>query len=125
VVGHDCNTGYYAFAHETGHNMGSHHDPASATGETVYPYAHGYLAPDGAFATIMAYWTACAVPNGCPPVNRWSNPLGTYAAQLTGVENVADNARSLNNTAAFVAGFRGSIFVRHVFLPVALQNSDF
>ena len=109
VVGWRCATGYYSFAHEMGHNMGSHHDRANASGPGAYDYSHGYQAPDEAFRTIMAY----NCPGECPRVNYWSNPAVSYGGQPTGVVHTApdsaDNRRSLNNTAYTVANFRSAI----------------
>ena len=108
VVSSDCATGYYSFAHEMGHNMGSHHDRANASGPGAYSYSYGYQAPNKAFRTIMAY----DCPGGCTRVNYWSNPNISYAGQPTGIVqtavNSADNHMSLNNTAFTVANFRSS-----------------
>jgi len=105
----DCATGYYSFAHEMGHNMGSHHDHANAGGATIYPYSYGYQSPSKAFRTIMAY--DCA-GTSCPRKNYWSNPGLRWVAtdELMGVSGTgstaADNHLSLNNTAYTVANFR-------------------
>src|SRR5262249_24350025 len=71
LVSRVCAAGNYSFAHELGHNMGSHHDRANADGLGAYPYSFGYQAPDKAFRTIMAY--NCG-GDGCPRGNHWSNP---------------------------------------------------
>src|SRR5688572_1987452 len=42
VVAQSCATGYYSFAHELGHNMGSRHDTYVDTNNTPYPYSHGF-----------------------------------------------------------------------------------
>ncbi|MCU0286315.1 MAG: M12 family metallo-peptidase, partial [Acidobacteria bacterium] len=106
LVSIDCATGYYSFAHELGHNMGSHHDRANAGSEGAYSYSYGYQAPDESFRTIMAY----DCPTGCPRVNYWSNPDKTYGGQPMGVvytaPDAADNRRSLNNTLSTVRNFR-------------------
>ena len=110
VVSRVCATGYYSFAHETGHNMGAHHDRASAGGGTaMYSYSYGYQAPDSSFRTIMAY--NCT--SGCPRINNWSNPEVLYNGKPTGVSstasNSADNRLTLNNTASIVTNFRASM----------------
>jgi peptidyl-Asp metalloendopeptidase len=109
VVSRICAAGNYTFAHELGHNMGSHHDRANASGPAAYPYSYGYQAPDTAFRTIMAYNCEGL---GCPRVNYWSNPEVFFGGQPMGVEhtlpNAADNRRSLNNTAFTVANWRNS-----------------
>lgn len=108
VVKRSCATGYYSFAHEIGHNMGSHHDRANASSPPYYDYAYGYQAPNEAFRTIMAY----NCDNGCTRVNYWSNPNKYYGGQPMGKPagdpNAADNHRSLNNNAYIVANFRVS-----------------
>ena len=109
LVSRICAAGNYSFAHELGHNMGSHHDRANASGPAAFPYSYGYQAPDNAFRTIMAY--NCG-GTGCPRVNYWSNPEVLFNGQPMGVDqtlpNSADNRRSLNNTAFTVANWRDS-----------------
>ncbi len=103
-----CASSNYSYAHEVGHNLGSQHDHANASGPAgAYPYSYGYQAPNGAFRTIMAYRDGC--PAGCPRINYWSNPNISYAGQPTGVSNWADNRRSINDTAYTVANFRQSL----------------
>jgi Metallo-peptidase family M12 len=109
LVSRPCAAGNYTFAHELGHNMGSHHDRANASGPAAFPYSYGYQAPDAAFRTIMAYNCEGL---GCPRVNYWSNPEVFFGGQPMGVEHTlpdaADNRRSLNNTAFTVANWRNS-----------------
>ncbi|HSM24609.1 MAG TPA: M12 family metallo-peptidase [Anaerolineaceae bacterium] len=110
VVSRNCATGYYSFAHETGHNMGAHHDRATAGGSTaMYSYSYGYQAPDSSFRTIMAY--NCG-GSSCPRINNWSNPNVLYNGKPTGVSstapNSADNRLTLNNTAPIVSNFRSA-----------------
>ncbi|HZU87526.1 MAG TPA: M12 family metallo-peptidase [Anaerolineaceae bacterium] len=107
LVANDCATGYYSFAHETGHVMGSQHDRANAGGaQGTYAYSYGYQDPNRAFRTIMAY--NCV--GNCPRVNYWSNPNLTYNGSPMGIPagqaQAADNHLSLNNTAIYVANFR-------------------
>jgi hypothetical protein len=109
LVSQNCATGYYSFAHETGHNMGAHHDRATAGSSTaMYSYSYGYQAPDFSFRTIMAY--NCT--SYCPRINNWSNPDVLINGKPTGVvstaPNSADNRLTLNNTAPIVANFRSS-----------------
>jgi len=118
LVSRACTTGYYSFAHETGHNMGAHHDRLNTGGGTaMYSYSYGYQAPDSSFRTIMSY--NCAA--GCPRVNNWSNPEVLYNGKPTGVistaSNSADNRLTLNNTAPIVSNFRVTKVV-----PVAPTN---
>ena len=104
VTAWDCAVGNRSFAHELGHNMGLHHDPANAGGQGAYSYAYGYQDPDN-FRTVMAY--ACA-GGTCPRVGRFSNPNSTYNGRVTGTAN-QNNVLALNNTAFWVANFRQAI----------------
>lgn len=103
-----CATGYYSFAHEMGHNMGSAHDRANAGVTGVYNYSYGYQDPLQQFRTIMAY----DCPLGCPRLNYWSNPgISMYGRPMGVVYTdplAADNHMSLNNTAYTVSNFRPS-----------------
>jgi len=93
----------YALAHEVGHNLGSVHDRANATINGAYSYSYGYDVP-GVFGTIMSY-------EG-PVIGYFSNPDITYNGYSIGVpegqSDSADNAKSMRNTIATVAGFRDS-----------------
>ncbi|HPH96621.1 MAG TPA: fibronectin type III domain-containing protein [Anaerolineaceae bacterium] len=109
VVRHDCMTGFFSLSHEAGHNMGSHHDRASAgSGFGAFPYSYGYQDPGRTFRTIMAY--PCPGLSGCPRINRWSNPNVLYNGLPTGISETAPdsayNALSLNNAATVCANFR-------------------
>ncbi len=103
VVSHACATGYYSFAHEIGHNQGAHHDLANAGGATtIYPYAHGYQAPNSAFRTVMAY----NCPGGCTRIQHFANPNVLYNGLPTGEPTYAADAIAIDQTAATVAAFR-------------------
>jgi len=107
VVAQSCATGYYSFAHELGHNMGSRHDTFVDQNNTPYPYSHGFAYPSANWRTIMAYNSACsAAGTNCMRLQYWSNPEVSYGGVAMGNTNTADNHRSLNNTAATVAAFR-------------------
>lgn len=113
MVARACVAGpQYSFAHEMGHNMGSNHDHANASGATIYPYSYGYQAPSKVFRTMMAY--PCSGTT-CPRINYWSNPGLQWVAtgELLGVAGsgptAADNRSSLNNTAYTVANFRQAV----------------
>lgn len=102
----------HTLAHEIGHNQGNKHDRANATGSGAYPYSYGFrrCVSDGTgFRTVMSY--SCS---GASRVAWFSNPNAYYNGYSTGIAyetdptNSADNARSMNNTAAIVASFRGS-----------------
>jgi hypothetical protein len=105
VTYYSCATGYYSFAHELGHNKGSHHDPVAAGGSAaLYDYSYGYQDPAGQFRTVMAY----NCPGGCTRYQYFSNPNVTFQStgKPTGVVDQTDNARSLNQAAPIAAAWR-------------------
>ncbi len=102
----------HSLAHEVGHNMGNRHDRESTTDTGAYPYSYGFrrCVSDGTgFRTVMSY--SCT---GGKRVAWFSNPSVLYNGYATGIayesspSKAADNARSMNNTAATVAGFRAT-----------------
>ena len=109
-------------AHEMGHNMGSQHDVATARGDDGvlgsdeygrYPYSFGYKTTPatGDFFTVMAYGDSGQTPN-----RIFSNPRVTICGpapggRACGLENEADNARSLGQTAPSIAAFRAAVVV--------------
>ncbi|HEV7121903.1 MAG TPA: FG-GAP-like repeat-containing protein [Rhodanobacter sp.] len=110
VVSDGSNGGYYCldttFAHELGHNMGDAHDRANATETGAYTYSYGYVNRlANGFSTIMAYGSATDTP-----LSVFSNPnISTCQNTPCGVpdssSSSADNAHSMNNTAALIAQF--------------------
>lgn len=88
----------YSFMHELGHNMGARHDLQQTSGNQPYPYAHGYV--EGFLVSIMAYAQASCPGLSCKRMMNFSNPVETFGDRAT-----ADNARTLNKTAATVAVF--------------------
>jgi hypothetical protein len=124
VVSDGSNGGYYCldttFAHELGHNMGDAHDRAHATtGSGAYTYSYGYLGNGtNGFSTIMAYGT-----DSDTPLAVFSNPdISSCQNTPCGVADTApdsaDNAHSMNNTAALIAQFEPTV----VNAPVALTR---
>ncbi len=109
VANRSLATGNYTFAHELGHIMGAHHDRNNAGGSGAYSYSYGYQDPSKNWRTILAY--GCT--GGCARIPHFSNPSVKYNVTPTGrpisATDSADNARTLNNTAATVANFRKSI----------------
>jgi hypothetical protein len=96
------------FAHELGHNMGSHHDIDTAGGDYgAYPYSRGYrqtLSATTGFATVMAYSDGPQTQ-----LNRFSNPaVAGCMNRPCGESGSSDNARTLGATAATVAAFRSA-----------------
>jgi len=91
-------------AHELGHNQGDAHDRDSAGVAGSYDYSYGYrLCQTGGFRTVMSY--DCT---GGVRVSQFSNPNVLFNGEYTGT-STEDNARSMNNTKAIVASFRGSM----------------
>lgn len=117
-------------AHELAHNMGSAHDRATSTytdennngpcGNTTtpclhygrYPYSFGQKTgvTGGDFFTVMAYGDS-----GQNEYRVFSNPRITVCMSWPcGIENEADNARSLTQTSPVIAAFRGRIVPLHM-----------
>ena len=104
VTVRSCAVGNLSFAHELGHNMGSHHNPENGSNPT-YPYGFGHYV-NGNYRTVMSYVDPC--PAGCTRRPYFSNPSVIFNGFPTGIENARDNARSINNTADWIAGYRYS-----------------
>jgi hypothetical protein len=105
VVLWSCANANLTFAHETGHNMGLHHDRANASGSPAFSYAYGYAVP-GIARDVMAY--ACTTST-CPRRAIFSTPLYNFPSTNTAAGTATeDNARALNNTSLAVANFRQS-----------------
>lgn len=104
VTARTCAVGNLSFAHELGHNMGSQHNPENGSGPT-YPYGFGHYV-NGSYRTVMSYVDPCT--NGCTRVAYFSNPNVIYNGAPTGIINARDNARSIDNTADWIAGYRYS-----------------
>ena len=106
-------TSLYIFGHETGHNMGAHHDHYAASEDGAYNYSHGYVYLPVRWRTIMAYNQECR-DNGfsCTRLPHWSNPdvniVGVPTGVPAGQTDPSDNRLTLNNTAYTVANFRVS-----------------
>lgn len=102
VTARGCAVGNLSYAHEHGHNMGLHHDPANGSGSS-YPYAYGHFV-DGNYRTVLSYSTECT--QGCTRRPYFSNPNVVFQGAATGIADQRDNARAGNQTAAIVAAFR-------------------
>lgn len=110
VVSDGSNGGYYCldttFAHELGHNMGDAHDRANANEPGAYSYSYGYLGNGtNGFSTIMAYGTATDTPLAIFSNPNISTCQNTPCGVADSASNSADNAHSMNNTAALIAQF--------------------
>lgn len=103
-------------AHELGHNMGSAHDRDASDGDDnvlqsneygAFDYSFGYKtdANNGNFYTVMAYGDS-----GQTRHRVFSNPRVTQCGGVPcGTEGVADNARSIAQVIATIAGFRAAV----------------
>jgi len=124
------------FDHELGHNLGCNHDAGNVVGGSAYPYSRGwrFTAMGKQYKTIMSYDPGMWVP-------YYSSPLVNFMGVATGTAT-ADNARTLNDTAPMVAGFRptssvnalpdvavgipidGTVYTTPVSVAVAVSASD-
>ncbi|MBN8549014.1 MAG: hypothetical protein J0M12_06845 [Deltaproteobacteria bacterium] len=111
-----CATGNYSLAHELGHNMGANHDVTNAGGQSAYSYSYGYQftgSNNGKYRTVMAYASG---QSGEVRIPYFSNPDVQYQGVATGTSS-ANNALTLNNTAAIVAAFRSESELSPEFPP--------
>ena len=125
VMTRSCSADNLTFPHELGHNMGARHDcAADNTINSPFVFNHGFGVANPAdgsglsWRTVMA--TAATACGGVGPCNRvpfWSNPNINFSPTNAAATNPmgnnagvcqADNAQTLNNTAATVANFRCS-----------------
>jgi hypothetical protein len=104
----------YSFAHEIGHLQGATHEVDGVL-PAFRPYGHGFQHNSGRtrWRTIMAY----DCPGHCQRLQYWSNPRIMHNGMPMGTDDVNDNARILNETAATVAAFRSRAKGRQPILP--------
>lgn len=98
VTARSCILGNYTFAHELGHNFGSHHAPEDGAGGAWKPYGYGYKDVAAGFRTVMAYSPGTRVLN-------FSSPAILHAGRVTGTSG-QNNALSLSESFLVVEGFR-------------------
>lgn len=103
VTAQGCAVGNRTFAHEVGHNLGAHHDPANADGSGPKPFNRGYVSATLDWRTMMSYSSACS---GCVRLPYFSNPKLTHNGQPMGTANVSNNAHVLNFMSKGIAGYR-------------------
>ena len=105
VVQRQFVSGIHSLLHEVGHNLGCAHDRENAPISGAYPYSYGNRFTIGrtSYRTVMAY-----APG--EPTGLFSGPDVLFKGVPTGIPDgspgAADNARTCNNTAPIVAGFR-------------------
>lgn len=106
VTARSCALGNKSFAHELGHNMGAHHDPANSDDAGPKPYNHGYISPQRTWRTVMAYGDPCSF---CPRLSFFSNPrLNNVDGDALGTAMQSNNALVLNLTGKAIAGYRST-----------------
>lgn len=95
-----CIVGNYTFAHELGHNFGSHHAPEDGATGAWKPYGYGYKDTVANFRTVMAYSPGTRILN-------FSNPNVSHNGRVTG-SATQNNALSLREAFPEVQFFRTS-----------------
>lgn len=109
VVGWNCATGYYSFAHEMGHNMGTGHDTYVDSSTLPYAYGHGFVNTSAQVRSIMAYNNLCADSElYCTRVNHWSATDRLYNGSTIIGDAFATNNVALNNSAYSISNYRSS-----------------
>ncbi|MGE0360598.1 MAG: reprolysin-like metallopeptidase [Vicinamibacterales bacterium] len=98
VTARTCIVGNYTFAHEVGHNFGSHHAPEDGASGAWQPYGYGYKDYTANFRTVMAYAPGTRILN-------FSNPAVLHNGRVTG-SATQQNAQSLRQAFPIVQGFR-------------------
>ncbi len=94
----------YTPSHEMGHNQGSNHDPANASGGGAFDFSYGFRDEVAGFRTVMAYDDIGC----CPRILNFSNPVVLYNGHTTGKEK-QNNASSIQQTAVVVANFKQAL----------------
>lgn len=110
-------------AHELGHNMGQTHNVEDSSQPGTHAYSYGYReASASGFYTVMSYRIKDSSQFS---IRHFANPAISYAGRPTGVNNSADNARSLNITMPVVAQFRASVVMDPVTVPALIDQRKF
>lgn len=107
VVNQTYAASFYVFTHELGHIMGCSHERSAADAQPgAYPFSHAHVTP--ALSTLMNSVSTRDTLGffSNPGISLNGQPLGLPP----GDPEAADNASTLNLTAATVAGFRANRF---------------
>jgi hypothetical protein len=100
VTSRTCIVGNYTFAHELGHNFGSHHAPEDGATGAWKPYGYGYKDAVANTRTVMAYAPGTRLLN-------FSNPAVLHNGRATGTAT-QNNALSLREAFPIVQAFRAA-----------------
>jgi hypothetical protein len=100
VTARNCIVGNYTFAHELGHNLGSHHAPEDGATGAWKTYGYGFKDYTANTRTVMAYAPGTRILN-------FSSPLVLHNGRATGTAS-QNNALSLAQSFPIVQGFRSS-----------------
>ena len=95
---------FYTFAHEIGHNLGCNHAADQGAGSGAFSYSHGWRFIGGngqKYRTLLSYQRFANERR----IPFFSNPHARYESAAVGA-STANNARTINQTAAKVAGYR-------------------
>jgi hypothetical protein len=101
VTARTCIVGNYTFAHEVGHNLGSHHAPEDGASGAWRSYGYGYKDYTANFRTVMAYAPGTRILN-------FSNPEVLHNGRVTG-SATQRNALSLREAFPIVQAFRSAV----------------
>lgn len=89
---------HFALGHELGHLQGARHSPEQGVFAEPFPYGHG---------TRTEQWKTIMASGSVPVIPHFSNPDVSYQGTPTGTADLQNVARVLNETAVYIANFRG------------------